>query len=241
MDYYAPLNVLKPIGEDIWIVDGPEIKFFGMPFTTRMTVIRLKNGTVFLHSPIKPAPDLVAAVAEVGPVTQLVSPNWIHYAFIGEWGKIYPDAIKWASPNVQVRAQNKGMEISFDRDLEADAPSEWAGEIEQMIVEGSTVHREVVFFHEASKTLILTDLIENFEAAALPFLFRWLVKLVGIVDPDGKMPADMWMTFRKRKGELRGYVERMIAFDPAYVVLAHGRCYDHDCVAELRRAFRKAL
>jgi len=133
-----------------------------------------------------------------------------------------------------------GMEISFDRDLGADAPPEWAGEINQMIVEGSKVHREVVFFHKTSKTLILTDLIENFEAGALPFWFRNLVKLVGIVDPDGKMPVDMWTTFRKRKGELRGYVERMIAWAPDYIVLAHGRCYDRDCVAELRRAFRRA-
>ncbi|MGR3661039.1 MAG: DUF4336 domain-containing protein, partial [Paracoccaceae bacterium] len=154
---------------------------------------------------------------------------------------IYPDALKWASPNVQARAQHKGMEISFDRDLGAEAPPEWAGEIRQMIVEGSKVHREVVFFHEASRTLILTDLIENFEAEALPWAFRILVGMAGIVDPDGKMPTDMWMTFRKRKGELRGYVEQMIAWAPNYIVLAHGRCYDRDCVAELRRAFRRAL
>ena len=89
--------------------------------------------------------------------------------------------------------------------------------------------------------MILTDLIENFEAAAVPFWFRPVAWLVGILDPDGKMPADMWMTFRKRKSELRGYVERMIALDPAYVVLAHGRSYDRDCAAELRRAFRKSL
>lgn len=36
-----------------------------------------------------------------------------------------------------------------------------------MIVRGSSVHREAVFFHRASRTLILTDLIENFEPAKL--------------------------------------------------------------------------
>lgn len=241
VNYYAPLNVLKPVGKDIWIVDGPEIKFFGMPFTTRMTVIRLKNGDIFIHSPIKPELELVEALKALGPIKHLVSPNWIHYAFIAEWANACPSAIKWASPNVKERANKKSMHISFDHDLETYAPDDWKSEIHQMIVEGSSIHREVVFFHLSSKTLILTDLIENFEAEALPWPLRILVRMIGIVDPDGKMPLDMWLTFRKRRNELRGFVERMIAWEPKYIVLAHGRCYDHDCTHELRRAFRKTF
>jgi hypothetical protein len=42
---YPPLNTLKRVVEDVWIVDGPVIRFGmpwpKMPFPTRMTVIRL--------------------------------------------------------------------------------------------------------------------------------------------------------------------------------------------------------
>lgn len=42
---YSPINELKQIDKNIWIVDGPEIKMnfilFKMPFTTRMTIVRL--------------------------------------------------------------------------------------------------------------------------------------------------------------------------------------------------------
>lgn len=241
MDFYAPLNVPKPIGPDIWIVDGPEIRFYGLPFSTRMTVMRLANGDLVLHSPTKPTPELFAAMDKLGPVRHLISPNWIHYAYIGDWAAQYPGAKSWASPKVRARAKKQHVDVQFDADLGPDAPADWAQEIEQMIVEGSNVHREVVFFHKASRTLILTDLIENFEAAALPAWFRPITRFVGVLHPDGKMPVDMWMTFRMRKSMLRVYVLRMIEWAPAYVVLAHGRCYDHDCVAELRRAFRKAL
>src|SRR6516162_5900342 len=55
---YEPINVYKPLAPDIGIVDGPfEYLTVGgvrlpLPFTTRMTVVRLSNGELFLHSPI---------------------------------------------------------------------------------------------------------------------------------------------------------------------------------------------
>ena len=56
---YEPINVYKPVAPNIGIVDGPfEYLTVGgvkmpLPFTTRMTVVRLSNGNLFLHSPIK--------------------------------------------------------------------------------------------------------------------------------------------------------------------------------------------
>src|SRR5262245_58158424 len=53
---YPPLNTLKLVAEDVWIVDGPVIRF-GMSswpkmlFPTRMTIIRVAGGNLFIHSP----------------------------------------------------------------------------------------------------------------------------------------------------------------------------------------------
>lgn len=33
MKDYAPLNQLKPVAENIWIVDGPQIKLMKIPFS----------------------------------------------------------------------------------------------------------------------------------------------------------------------------------------------------------------
>ena len=52
---YEPINVYKPVAPNIGIVDGPfEYLTVGgvkmpLPFTTRMTVVRLSNGDLFLH------------------------------------------------------------------------------------------------------------------------------------------------------------------------------------------------
>jgi hypothetical protein len=241
MNGYAPLNTLKPAGDDIWIVDGPSIRFYGVPFSTRMTVVRLQNGDIWLHSPTKICDALKAEITALGSVRHLIAPNWIHYAYISEWQKAFPKARAYAAPGIVARAKKHGMNIRFDQDLSQTAPDAWAGQIEQMIVEGSKIHREAVFFHNASRTLILTDLIENFEPRNLSWPLRILTKWGGIQDPDGQMPRDMRMTFSKGRHKLRTAVEQMIKWGPERIILAHGRWYDKNAVTELKRAFRWVL
>jgi len=235
---YEPLNTLKPVAPDIWVVDGPAIRFYGMPFSTRMTVVRLRSGAVWLHSPTHLTEDLVAEVAALGEVRYLIAPNWIHYAYITEWQLRFPGAVAYAAPGVRKRAKGRQSQARFDHDLTQEVPAAWAGEIDQMVVEGSRIHHEAVFFHRASRTLILTDLIENFERAKLPWWMGWLAKGAKITDPDGQMPRDMRMTFRGREAQLRTAVDRMIGWGTERVILAHGRWYAKDGVAELKRAFR---
>ena len=95
-----------------------------------------------------------------------------------------------------------------------------------------------MFLHRASATLILTDLIENFEAGKLPTAMRWMARLGGVTDPDGKAPLDMRLTYLGHKDEARACLTRMLAWQPQRVILAHGRCYLENAEAELARAFR---
>src|SRR6516162_9841897 len=90
---YEPINVYKPVAATIGIVDGPfEYLTVGggtmrLPLTTRMTVVHLSNGYLFLHSPIKFDGRLANELLGLGAVRHLVSPNQFHYAHIGEWAE----------------------------------------------------------------------------------------------------------------------------------------------------------
>lgn len=95
----------------------------GMPFSTRMTLVRLRDGGLWCHSPIAPDAGLFAAVDALGPVRHLVSPNLLHYASIAAWEQRYPDAIAWVSPGVRKRAASQHIAVAFDMEL-ADAPPE---------------------------------------------------------------------------------------------------------------------
>lgn len=243
MSLYEPINTLKSVAPDIWIADGPEVRMaapFGgsMPFPTRMTVVRLHDGSMWCHSPIAPDEGLFAEIDALGPLHHLVSPNLLHYASIAAWKRRYPHAAAWASPGVRERAAAQHIEVAFDADLADAPPQAWTPDLDQVRFRGSRVIEEFVFFHRASATLILADLIENFEREKLTRGMRWLAWLGGVLDPDGKAPLDMRMTFMGRKRLASEGFDRIMAWHPQQVILAHGRCYERNAETELRRAFR---
>jgi hypothetical protein len=237
---YPPLNRLKPVADNVWIVDGPVIRFGmpwpKMPFPTRMTIVRLTEG-LFIHSPTELTDGLRAEVERIGPPRWIAGPNRIHYWWIPDWRAAFPQADIYLAPRIREQA---GGRIDFPaHDLHQTSGYPWDGEIATLPIAGSYM-TEVEFFHRASRTLVLTDLIENFEPDKLPLLSRWLTKLGGAQHPDGQMPRDMRFTY-KNKAMLKAAVETMIRWDPVRIILAHGRCYDKGGAAELRRAFRWLL
>jgi hypothetical protein len=239
---YEPVNTLKPVAEDIWIVDGPVIRFGmpwpKMPFPTRMTVIRLKNGDLLLHSPTMADEGLIRAVKALGAPRHLIAPNRIHYWWIPDWHAAFPDAEVWLAPRVREQA---GGRISFETsELAGRGKYPWEGEVETLAVEGGYM-TEIVFFHRASRTLVLTDLIENFEPQKLGPFMRLVARLGGVLAPDGQMPRDMRVTYRSNRAGMREAVETMIGWDPEHVIIAHGRWFRENGAAELRRAFRWLL
>src|SRR3954471_8947339 len=96
----------------------------------------------------------------LGKIRHLVSPNQFHAAHIGEWSTAFPEAITWASPRVRQRARPRHVEVTFARELELDPPEEWRRDIDQTLLPGG-YFKEFIFFHHASKTLLLTDTIIN--------------------------------------------------------------------------------
>ena len=51
----------------------------------------------------------------------------------------------------------------------------------------------------------------------------------------------MRLSFFRQHKAVRAAVQRMIAWEPERIIIAHGRWYARDGVAELKRAFRWVL
>lgn len=235
---YPPLDTLKPVTENVWIVDGPTIRF-GLPgakmhFPTRMTIIRLRNGRLFIHSPTRLAPALKADIGDLGQPAHLIGPNRLHYWWLPQWHQAFPGAKVYMAPRIKEQAGNR---IDFDGVvLERESGYPWDEEIATLPVPGSYM-TEITFFHRPSRTLVLTDFIENFEPARLKSLFtRVLTRLGGA---RGQMPRDMRLTYDRKI--LRHAIETMIGWSPKAIIIAHGRWYDKNGAEELRRSFRWLL
>jgi hypothetical protein len=243
---YEPLNEYKPLGPDIGIVDGP-LEYFTtagvtipLPFSTRMTVVRLKNGDLFLHSPIAFEATLAGRLQSIGRIGHLVSPNQFHYAHIGEWSRAFPDAVTWASPGVRTRARARGIVVQFTTDLGAQAPDEWRNEIGQTVIPGG-IFGEIIFFHKLSKTIILADTILNLELDKLRQPWRFAAWLTGMYYPKGQLFFGMRLPLLLQRRKTRAAVEKMLSWQPERIILSHGRCFETNGDMVLRRVFAWAL
>jgi len=242
---YEPLNEYKALAPDIGIVDGPleYLRTAGvtlpLPFSTRMTVVKLKNGDLFLHSPIAFDPSLAEQLQAMGTIRHLVSPNQFHYAHIGEWARAFPDAITWASPHVRQRARARGIDVQFKRDLGA-APDDWRDEIDQTIVPGG-YFGEFVFFHKQSRTLILTDTVINLELDRIGQPWRFAAWLTGMHYPNGGIFFGMRLPLVLQKRKTTAAVNKMLSWEPERIILSHGRCFESGGSAVLRRLFAWVL
>lgn len=224
---------LQEFGPGIWAAEGPVVSFYTFPYPTRMAVIRLADGGLFMWSPIALSPDLKKVVDDLGPVRFLVSPNKIHHLFLGEWKRAYPEARMIASPGLRERRRD----LAFDGELGDVAEPAWAADIDQVAVRGSPFLTEVVFFHRASRTAIFTDLVQNFPPGWFKGWRGVLARLDGIVAPNPGAPREWRASFVFNRGLVRAALERILAWPIERVLIAHGDCVSADGAAFVRRAF----
>ena len=210
--------MLTEIDRDIWIAEGPSVPFLGVPYPTRMTLVRLSDGGLWLCSPIELNAALADAVQALGPVQHLVSPNKIHHLFLGQWAQAWPDAKLWASPGLARRRRD----LSFHGELGNAAEPAWESDIDQLIFRGSFAMEEVVFFHRASRSAIITDLVQKFDPATLRGWRGLLMRLDGLVGPEGSTPREWRLTFWNRRAA-REALRKMLGWNPQRLIIAHGQ------------------
>lgn len=238
---YPPLDVPKPVADGVFVVDSVMAMPLGLVLPVRMTVIRLPDGSVLLHSPTRFGFALQRRIEAIGPIRHLVAPNVAHWTFLQDWQRHLPDAVTWAAPGLRERAPVRRSGVRLDHDLGEDAPDAWGGAVRLAVVPGGLGFREVALFHAASRTLVLTDLVLNLEPARLPAALRPVVRLFGSVPPDGMPPPYLRAVIRMRREDARAAAGRILAWGAERVVFAHGRWFERDGTAALRRSLRWLL
>ncbi len=241
---YPPLDTLKPVASDLWIVDSGPLSG-PLPLPVRMSVIKLSDGTVWLHSPTRFDEALARAIEAIGPIRHLVAPNIAHWMFLATWQRRFPDATTWAAPGLrergQVRRKVEAGKLRLDRDLDEQSPEDWAADIRQTVVPGGLGFREVAFFHVASRSLILTDLVLNLEPGKLPWHLRLPLRLAGATAPDGRAPIYLRLAVRLGGRAASRAAAALVALAPQRVLFAHGAWFERDATPALRRSLRWLL
>ncbi|HNC22903.1 MAG TPA: DUF4336 domain-containing protein [Opitutaceae bacterium] len=223
--------MLNPVADGLWELNEP-LAALGMALGHRMTVARLPDGTLWVHSPVAYRPEIGDALARLGPVGHVVAPNCVHDTYLEGWFAAYPGRrFHGAKGFSKFRP-----DLKFTDTLGASAPAEWAGVLDQLLVRGMPRVNEVVFHHRASRTLILADLAFNLSGDAMPLLSRVMLRLNGCY---GCFAASRLLrTTIRDRAAVRESLDRILAWDFDRIIVGHGRNVDSGGKDLLRDAYR---
>ncbi len=224
-------KVLREFAPAIWMSDGPVVSFFGFRYPTRMALIKLSDGRLFVWSPVALSAALKRDIDALGPVHFLVSPNRLHHLFLADWKSAYPQARLYASPGLR----GKRKDLAFDAELGETPEPEWAADIDQVPIPGSPL-TEVEFFHRASRTAIFADLIQNFPRDWFKGWRGVVARLDGICAPNPGAPREWRAMFLNRRAA-HAALRRILAWPIERVLIAHGEPAIGDGATFVRDAF----
>lgn len=229
----APLREFVP--GQVWLKEYP-VRIVGGSLLTRMTILRSADGGVFLHSPV-PIDDATRTAIEcLGPVRAIIAPSNCHHLFVEQAQRTFPCA-----PTCGVEGiETKRPDLHFDALIGSAPPTLWAGQMDQVLI-GNRIMREVDFLHRASRTLVVTDCIENFQdvTPGTNRMLRATVKLLGMWGRPNPAPELRWFTLRRRAA--RQALETILSWKFDRIVLAHGEPIVREPKAAIREAWRWLL
>jgi hypothetical protein len=220
---------MQQLHSDLWVADAP-LRFLGLAVGARMTVVRLPEGGILLHSPIGRTPELDRQVEALGRVSTIVAPNRLHHLYVADWQRAFPDASLYVAPGLETKRKDLVIE-----GILGDEPEPvWASVLDQVRLAGIPFTNEVVFFHRPSATLIASDLAFNFDEHSPP-LTRLFAHVSGT---HGRLsPTALERLLVRDRAAFRRSLERILAWPFERVVVAHGEIAEHGGREELRAGY----
>ena len=155
----------------------------------------------------------------------------IHHLFLEEWAERWPGARLYAPPGLA----RKKPEVHFNAELRDEPEPAWLADIDQVIFRGSLAMEEVVFFHRASRTAIICDLIQRHEQEKMSGWKGKLMQLDGLVGAQGSTPRE-WRASFLRRGPARAARQKVLDWSPVRLLIAHGECAQAGATEIIRKS-----
>lgn len=204
------------------------LKFGPLSLTTRMTVVRLRDGSLWVHSPIPPASDIVDELRRIGQVRYVVAPNRSHHLFFLDFVDAFPAAEGFVAEGLDSKRPDLAR---FPR---VPRPAPWGPELEGFFIEGLPILNETAWFHGETGTLILADLLFCFSRTNRG-LTAVVATLLGVYGGLA-MSRTMKMATKDRQALARA-VSPLLSLPIKRVIVAHDQIVDVDAAVKVAEAF----
>jgi hypothetical protein len=223
--------MLKQIAPNLWHMERG-FKTAGIPVASRMTVVRFDDGRLWIHSPVRFGEAVAEQLRSLGTVAWIVAPNRFHHLFAGHARRMFPDAALYGAPGLAA----KRPDLTGLIELGDTVPPEWAGNLDQVCIRGVPLVNEVAWFHRASATLIMTDVLQCW-CGDLPWPAALYGRLTGVFR-HLDVPRTVRLVTRDR-ALIAGSARAILQWPFTRVITGHNAIVEQDAHAAVARAFSR--
>lgn len=221
---------LKAIATDIWGHEK-EIKLpGGMLLPSRATIVRVRDGSLALHSPLALDDEAAKEIGELGDVRAIIAPSCVHWMFVAGAKKRFPKAKVFGAPGLEKKMKG----VAFDPLPEEGILGASLGDdLVVKRVQGAPYMTEHAFLHTPSNSLIVSDLMFNVHACR-GFMMKLFFKAVGVWDKTAQ--SRFWRFLVRDRAAAARSASEILAWDFERVVVAHGDVVTCDARERARQA-----
>ncbi len=184
-----------------------------MPVTT--TIVRLADGSLALHAPIRLDDADAKAIDALGPVRHILAPNCLHHLFVGAAHARWPDAQLHGAPGLAA----KRKDLRWSSELGDTAPPDLAQTFDQAWLRGAPRLNEIVWFHRPSATLLTTDLVVHVRE---PMAWPTRLALTTMGTRDKLAQSRLWWLYARDRPAFLASVDAVARWPFQRVTMSHG-------------------
>jgi hypothetical protein len=214
------------LADDVALLQFP-FRAFGIDFARNVTLLRLRDGRLVIHSTAPFAPADIEAITDFGAPGWLVEATVLHDTFAKAGREAFP-AIPYLAPSGFAKVARLTTTTLSPK------PAEWKDEIDVLEIDGLHWPNEHAFYHRASGTLVLADLLFHFPPRTrgwARFFIRQIMRLPRLVG----ISVFFRFMIRDREAFARS-MRTMLEWDFKRIVVAHRTPIVQDAKAIFRQA-----
>jgi hypothetical protein len=210
---------MRQLHADLWVHEDD------LDPMLRMTIVRRRDGDLWVHSPTPLSQKVESEVNSLGKVSEIVAPNNHHHRSLLEWARAFPDASIFLARGLPAKLPG----LSDYRLIEEAAANVWTDDLEVAVMSGVSLFDECVFFHPASRSLIVTDLVQNYAGSSRPtgLMYHLIFKPLGykgtIVAPPLRFD---WVV--EDRSALERFITTVESWPFSRIIVTHGDVIESD-------------
>lgn len=231
---------MKKLAENIWTHED-QMPLMGTTLRLRTTIVKLASGKLWVHSPINLSSVLKAEIDDLGEVGYIVGPNNAHNMWIKQWHQAFPDAKLFVSAGIpkKIKLQPGVYEI-----LDAESAKTWSEDMDSVFMGNTPMFNETDFLHKSSRSLIVTDIIQNHNDPTPKGLgglvTRCIMRPLGFKGHCTAPPLNMGFMV-KDKAAFKTYIETLRSWEFDRIIVTHGDVIEDNAKRTLLNLTEKFL